>query len=57
MNLNGNDGRIVMSWYYKEVRKNFVVTNIYGVQPFGVMGVLQSVTIKTLNSSQNLRIL
>ena len=29
MILNGNDGRIVMSWYYKEVRKIFVVMNIY----------------------------
>ena len=29
MILNGNDGRIVMSWYYKEVRKIFGELNIY----------------------------
>jgi len=29
MSQNGRDGLRVMSRYYKEVRKNFVVTNIY----------------------------
>ena len=27
--MNGNDGQIVMWWYYKEVRKIFRELNIY----------------------------
>ena len=48
----------------KVVRKIFVVMNIYGVQPFDVLGVvgmlttsLQSVTIKTFHISHICRIL
>jgi len=50
----------VFSKYYKGVRKNFVVMDIYGVQPLDVLGVvdvLQLVTIKTFHISYICRIL